>query len=163
MKKETILIAHNYTENTFSAMSYNLAHYWAQTGHDIIFLSHKPYFDKPKIEKVNNNYIFIYSWSTKNKPTSLKDILHFAKIFKRHKPKKVIGHFVGANISIFVAKILSFGKVITFDYYHTLSSQLVLDGNISRFRKLRKYVFYKYFVDYVLPYSYLGLKDYEKF
>ncbi len=161
--KETILIAHNYRENSFASMSYNLAQHWAKNGHDIVFMSYRPYFEKPIIEKVNNNSIFIYSWYSRNRPTSLDDVLHFIKIFKRHQPKKVIGHFVGANISIFISKILSFGKVVTFDYYHTLSCQQVLDGSISRFKKFRKYIFYKYFVDYVLPNSRLALKDFKEF
>ncbi len=162
MKKETILIAHNYTENSFASMSYYLAHYWAENGHDVVFISHKPYFIEPKIERTNSSYIYIYSWSSNSRPTKLNDIWHFAKIYIKHKPTKLIGHFVGANISIFVSKILSLGKVVTFDYYHTLSSQQYLDGNVSKFKKFRKYFFYKFFVDIVLCTSQLALKDFQE-
>ncbi len=144
-------------------MSYYLAHYWAENGHDIVFNSHKPYFVEPKIERINNNYIYIYSWSSKNRPTSLNDFWHFIKIFNKHKPRKIIGHFVGANISILLSKILSLGKVVTFEYYHILSSQQNLDGEISKFKKVRKYIFYKYFVDNVLATSYLALKYFQEF
>jgi glycosyltransferase involved in cell wall biosynthesis len=144
-------------------MSYFLAHYWAENGHDIVFISHKPYFSSPKIVQVNNSNIYVYSWSSIRRPTSLIDFWHFIKIFYKHKPKKVIGHFVGANMSILVSKILSFGRVTTFDYYHTLSSQQVLDGKIRKFNKFRKYLFYKFLVNKVLATSDLALNDYKKF
>ena len=144
-------------------MSYFLAHYWAENGHDIVFISHKPYFGIPTNERVNNNNLYIYSWSSIKRPNSLNDFWHFIKIFYKHKPKIIIGHFVGANISILVSKILTLGKVKTFDYYHTLSSQQYLDGSISRFKTFRKYIYYKYFVDNVLANSHLALKDFESF
>jgi hypothetical protein len=51
---KTIIIAHNYSEESFSAMSYHLAHHLASLGNRVIFISHRPYFSEKRIiKKVN--------------------------------------------------------------------------------------------------------------
>ena len=54
---KTILIAHNYSETSFSAMSYHLAHHLADLGHKVVFISHKPYFSEKLVINANNNRI----------------------------------------------------------------------------------------------------------
>ncbi|MGK4569272.1 glycosyltransferase family 4 protein [Flavobacterium sp. 3HN19-14] len=151
---KTILIAHNYSEISFAAMSYHLAGFLAEKGHQVIFISHKPYFEKPEIIDKGAGNITVMSWPTINRPTSLKDFLWYVKIWFRYKPYAVIGHFVGSNITISVSKLLSLGKVKTFEYYHTLSAQLSADNKNSGLRQqlsfFRKKFFYKSFCDYMI-------------
>lgn len=161
MKVKTILIAHNYTKSTFAAMSYYLAHHLVGQGWRVIFLSHKPFFDSVQI--LENGNLIVISWKSEKRPTGLADVLHFAKIYWKYKPQFIIGHFVGANISILLSKILSLGSCVTFYYYHTLSTQLTLDNGISRVKYLRKKFFYKYFVNKVLPNSHNASEDYRQF
>ena len=52
---KTIVIAHNYSEISFAAMSYHFAHYFANLGHRVVFISHNPYFSEKQIFKVLKN------------------------------------------------------------------------------------------------------------
>ena len=164
---KTILIAHNYSETSFSAMSFHFAHHLANLGHKVVFISHKPYFSENKIIKTENGEINLFSWSSENRPTSFADFIWFYKIYKQNKPDIVIGHFVGSNISILVSKILSFGRVRTFEYYHTLSEQILIDlKKVSLKQKLfffRKRIFYKLFCDQLVCPSQLAKEDLKLF
>ncbi len=162
--KKTIVIAHNYTKNSFAYMSYSLAHFLANDGHKVIFMSHKPFFEKPIYEKVNNGELIVYSWSNENKrPTGYIDFLLFARIFLKHKPDICIGHFVGENITSIVSKIFSLGKTKVYNYYHTLSSQLNIDSTLStpkrKILKFRKKIYSKLFVDCFICPSNLSKED----
>ena len=153
---KTVLIAHNYSKNSFAYMSYELANYLSNNGFRVIFISHKPFF-KEEVKTINKNgELILRSWCSVNRPTGLKDFLHFCKIRNKYKPNYVIGHFVGANISILVSKILSLGKTQCFIYYHTLSTQIFNDlqtNNLKyKFNRFRKSFFYNLFVDiYICP------------
>ena len=164
---KTILIAHNYSETTFSSISFHFAHHLANLGHKVVFISHKPYFSEKQIIKTENGEINLFSWSSEDRPTSFTDFIWFYKIYKQNKPDIVIGHFVGSNISILVSKILSFGRVKTFEYYHTLSDQILADlMKISLKQKLffiRKRIFYKLFCDQLVCPSLLAKEDLELF
>jgi glycosyltransferase involved in cell wall biosynthesis len=160
-----ILIAHNFSPNSISGMSYFLAHQLASEGNNVLFISYRPYFESP----VNfyNGRLKVHSWNSRQRPTGILDFIHFVKIFLRFRPQIVIGHFVGANISIMVSKILSLGRCRTFEYYHTLSTQIKLDigkGFVSRFiqqlKFLRKRIYYKLFTDKVLATSDMASVDY---
>lgn len=149
-------------------MSYHLAHFLAEQGHLVIFISHKPFFKKKtEIIKDNGGKIIIYSWATTKRPTSFRDIFWYIKIHLKYKPNYIIGHFVGANISIGISKILTFGKVKTLIYYHILSSQIITDINkISIPQKLlffRKRFFYNFFCDKVICPSEMAKLDLETF
>lgn len=164
---KTILIAHNFSEISFAAMSFHLAHHLADLGNRVVFISHKPYFKtNQKIEK-GGGEIIVCSWPTEKRPTSLKDFVWFSKIYLKYKPDVVIGHFVGSNISILVSKVLSLGKVKTFCYYHTLSDQLLTDQDNSSIKQIllffRKKKFYKLFCDVIVCPSALAKKDLETF
>jgi glycosyltransferase involved in cell wall biosynthesis len=160
---KTILIAHNYIETSFSAMSFHFAHHLANLGHKVVFISHKPYFSEKQIIKTENGEINLFSWSSEDRPTSFADFIWFYKIYKQNKPDIVIGHFVGSNISILVSKMLSLGSVKTFEYYHTLSDQILTDlKKVSLKQKLfffRKRIFYKLFCDQLVCPSQLAKED----
>ena len=164
---KTILIAHNYSEISFSAMSFHLAHHLANSGHKVVFISHKPYFSEKKNIKTANGQIYLYSWSSEKRPTSVTDFIWFAKIFWKHKPAIIIGHFVGTNISFMVSKALSLWKAKTFEHYHTLSDQILTDlKKVSLKQKLfffRKRIFYKLFCDQLVCPSQMAKEDLELF
>jgi glycosyltransferase involved in cell wall biosynthesis len=160
---KTILIAHNYSKDSFSYMSYEVANYLSRNNFKVIFISHNPFFNKIKKVKYKNGELIITSWSSKNRPTGIKDVICFLKIYKKYKPDYIIGHFVGANISILISKIISFGKAKCFIYYHTLSNQIGRDRQSNLFKKqfnhFRKKIFYKLFVNLYLCPSELAKKD----
>lgn len=160
---KTILIAHNFSEVSFAYMSYHLAHSLADKGFRVIFISHQPYFEEEVIIPKEKGELIVCSWSSRNRPTSLKDFKLFFKIFIKYKPEIIIGHFVGANISAVVSKLSSFFKVRTYVYYHTLSQQNLLDSKRTSLKqsiyKLRKKIFYYFFVDYLIFPSQMAKKD----
>jgi glycosyltransferase involved in cell wall biosynthesis len=164
---KTILIAHNYTTNSYSDMSYSLAHHLADNGYNVVFISHNPYFEESFIVNKNIGKIFVYSWSSKKRPTKINDAICFAKIYFKHKPNIVIGHFVGSNFSTILSKIFSFGKVKTFEYYHALYEQIMYDKSISKFKSsflfFRKKMIYKYFINNLICPSKLANEDLIKY
>jgi len=164
---QTILIAHNYTLNNFSAMSYTLANYLANLGYRVIFISHAPKFYQKESYKVGKGEIIVYSWVSKNRPTTLKDFFWYIKLHLKYKPKTVIGHFVGGNISIMTSKMLSFGRTKTFDYYHTITGAHNEDLNLKllkyRWFIFRKKLFYHLFCNHIICPSEISKKDLKNF
>lgn len=159
----TILIAHNYTESSFAYMSYDLAKSMVREGNKVVFISHKPFFAQPFEEKIENGKLLVYSWPTQGRPVKFKDALWYSRLFLKHKPEVIISHFVNVNITTIVSKILSFGRVKTFPYYHTLCSQIQQDVSSSifkrNFKKYRKKVVYKWFADMIICPSDLAKED----
>jgi hypothetical protein len=92
-----------------------------------VFISHQQYFTKELVIKKGKGEIIVFSWLTIKRQTTLNDFFWFAKLYFKYKPEIVIGHFVGCNIAVSVSKILSLGNVKTFEYYHTLSTQILAD------------------------------------
>jgi glycosyltransferase involved in cell wall biosynthesis len=164
---KTILIAHNYSEVSFSAMSYHLAHHLANLGHQVVFVSHQPYFFVNQVVKKENGKISICSWPTTKRPTLIRDFIWYVSIYFKYKPDVIIGHFVGSNISVSVSKLLSFGKVKTFEYYHTLTDQLLADAKKTSVKQkmlfFRKKIFYNLFCDVIICPSALAKKNLEDF
>lgn len=150
----TFLLAHNYTDDSFAAMSYHFAHYIAKKGNRVVFISHKPHFEFKQILKEGKGELIVLSWPTKKRPTTLRDVFWFIKIFINYKPKTIIGHFVGSNISAIVAKFFSFWNSKTIVYYHTLSQQIRTDSKISAIKQkilnYRKKIFYLIFCDLII-------------
>jgi glycosyltransferase involved in cell wall biosynthesis len=167
MVMKTIVIAHNYSEISFAAMSYHFAHFIANKGYRVVFISHKPFFFEQQLIEKNGGKIIVCSWPTKNRPTSIRDFIWFIKVYLKYKPNIVIGHFVGSNITILVSKVLSLGKVKTFEYYHTLTSANLYDlGKITlkqKFLFFRKRLFYRFFCDKIICPSALAKKELEHF
>jgi glycosyltransferase involved in cell wall biosynthesis len=164
---KTILISHNYTENSFAVMSFNLAHHLAGLGNRVIFISHDPFFTAIETIKKGKGQIIIFSWPSKRRPTSFREVFWFTKIYLQYKPEVIIGHFVGSNITISVSKLVSLGKVKTLAYYHTLRTQILTDSNGNFFKQkflfLRKKLFYKLFCDIIVCPSKLAKMDLESF
>lgn len=164
----TILIAHNYTKDSFANMSYSLANHLSEIGYTVIFISHRPYFNEEvRLNfKNKNGKLIVYSWPTKNRPTNLIDLIWYVKIHLKHKPNFVIGHFVGANISLSVSKIFSFGNTKTISYYHTLTS-FTLNESKNRLKikilNFRKRIFYKLFCNLIICPSELAKQDIYKY
>lgn len=160
---KTIFLAHNYSEDSFSAMSYYLAHHLAELGNTVVFISHRPFIKKQKNIKKTKGKMIICSWPTESRPTSIKDVIWFFKLYFKYKPDTIIGHFVGANITIGMSKLLSLGNVRTFGYYHTLTEQINLDVKKKylkrKFLVIRKAIFYKLFCDAIICPSELAQKD----
>ncbi|WP_431243023.1 glycosyltransferase family 4 protein [Flavobacterium sp. P21] len=160
---KTILIAHNYDENSFAAMSCNLANHLADKGNRVVFISHKPYFNEIQTIKKQKGEIIICSWPTENRPTSLKDVFWYCRLYFKYKPDVVLGHFVGANIAISLSKLLSFNNTKTFNYYHTLTGQISADWRGSRLKstllRYRKSIFYRFFCDAIICPSDLAKED----
>lgn len=160
---KTVLIAHNYTEKSFAAMSYYLAHHLSDLGNRVVFISHKPFFNEPVIVKKTKGEIIICSWPTEKRPTSLKDAIWYAKLYIKYKPSVILGHFGGANITIGISKLLSINKAKTFCYYHTLTKQIILDQKRSFLRNrilmFRKRIFYKFLCDVIICPSDLAKED----
>ena len=164
---KTIFIAHNFDTNSFAAMSHGLAHHLADNGFRVVFISHFPYLEIPERISKTNGEIIVCSWPTKKRPTNFIDFYWFTKIYFQYKPDFVLGHFVGSNITIMLSKILSFGKVKTFDYYHTITGAIIADLKQITFKQkllfYRKKLFYSWFCDLVFCPSDIAKVDLETF
>ncbi len=79
---KTILIAHNYSETSFSAMSFYFAHHLADSGHKVVFISHKPFFPEKKIIKTEKGEINLFSWSSEKRPIDAEMALLKEELFK---------------------------------------------------------------------------------
>lgn len=168
MKK--VLILHNYTEDSFAAMSYHLANDLSAKGHDVLFLSHRPYHPEPK--KIND-HLTVQCWASHRRPTwQLSNIWLFTRLYFSFRPDIVIAHFAGENLALILSKLYSFGKVHTYNYYHTLTAQLETDfvaGGQKQIQQLRyrflvwrKRLFYRIFCNYVMATSKLACADFER-
>jgi glycosyltransferase involved in cell wall biosynthesis len=128
-----------------------------------VYISHKPFFKDVKIITKDKGEIIVFSWPSERRPTSFNDFLWFAKIYFMYKPEIIIGHFVGSNIAIIVSKFLSFGRVKSYVYYHTLRNQILMDSKNSFIKNeylfLRKKLFYEIFCDNIICPSELAKKD----
>ncbi len=148
-------------------MSYHLALFLAEKGHDVVFISYRPYFHSPIIKNINKNKIFIYSWKTIGRPVKFIDALWVLHIYMVHQPKIIIGHFTGAKLAIILCKLFSLGTTKTLCYYHTLSSQLNKNNDrsylFSKIIKLRTKIFYRIFCTKILATSKKALDDYHDF
>ncbi len=144
-------------------MSYYLARSIASEGNKVVFISYRPFFNKAFDENVEKGKLIVHSWPTENRPVKFRDAIWFAKLYLKYKPSVIISHFVSVNITIILSKILSLGKVKTFPYYHTLSSQIQQDVSSSFFKKvikkIRKQLVYKWFANAIICPSDLAKED----
>lgn len=156
-----ILIAHNFKQDSWFVMCHRLAHYLAES-HEVVFMSYRPFFTEKQV--LMDGKLTVYSWTTRKRPVRIQDVLYFIGIYLRHRPQLVVGHFVGGNVCILVAKVLSFFQAKTLEWYHTPSSAIEYDyGKTPRFKKIMRRLRFKYFVDTVVPVSNLSAKDYRQF
>lgn len=163
----TIIICHNYLDESFASMSYHLANYLSENGDRVVFISKKPYFEKIQIVKKGNGELILCSWPSKVKSTSLRDFLWFREIYQKYRPSFVIGHHNGSITSIIASKILSLGKVKTLEYNHTCTDQYIADKNGLSFRLrlflLRRQLFFHLFCDRVICPSQYAKEDLESY
>lgn len=156
-----VLIAHNFKDESFSSMSYRLAHRLSE-GHEVVFMSYRPHLSG-RLD-LNGGRLTVYSWRSRARPTGLRDAWHFLRIFLRHRPQIVIAHFVGANLSILVSKLMSAFRVRTYEWYHTQSYMIEFDhGRIGWWRRMRRRLYYGFLVDRVVAVSELSARDYRRF
>lgn len=164
---KTIFIAHNYSEDSFSFMSVNLAHHLAEKGNRVVFISHRPFFKYPQTINKDKGEVIVCSWPKEKRPTGLIDCFWLIKMVIQYKPKVIIGHFVGSNISIMIYKLMLFSSVRTYVYYHTLTKQILLDSNLDlRKHKMllfRKKIFYALFCNEIICPSELAKNDLQAF
>lgn len=154
-----VLIANVFKDESWFAMCHRLAHELAKDN-EVVYMSFRPFYKEPV--SLMDGKLTVYSWTSKARPTGMRDAIHFIRIYLRHRPQIVIGHFVGSNICIPLSKVLSLFQVRTFEWYHTLSRQIELDGTgIPFFRKLRRRLFYRFFCDTVVPVSEMAARDYR--
>jgi len=161
-----ICIVHNYTTETFAGMSFHLANYLAKNGFNVLFVSHHPQFNIPVKISEYPGFLHIYSWPDGRRPTGLKSFLWFSRLYLKYRPNKVIAHFVGSNVAASASKLLSFWRAGTYVYYHTLSTQNIIDSKNSiikyRLMLLRKKIFYNLFCDNIICPSGLAARDFNK-
>jgi len=156
-----ILIAHNFKQDSWFVMCHRLAHYLAES-HEVVFMSYRPFFKQKQV--LMDGKLTVYSWTTRKRPVRIQDAIYFMGIYLRHRPQLVVGHFVGGNVCILVAKVLSLFRVRTFEWYHTPSSAIEYDyGRTPRFKKIMRRLRFRFFVDMVVPVSNFSAKDYRQF
>jgi glycosyltransferase involved in cell wall biosynthesis len=156
-----VMIAHNFREDSFSSMSHRLAHHLSER-HEVVFMSYRPHL--PDRLELNGKRLTVYPWTSRARPTGIRDALHLLRIFLRHRPEIVIAHFVGANMSILVSKLISGFRVRTYEWYHTQSYMIEFEhGPIPWFRRVRRQLYYRFFVDRVVAVSDLSALDYRSF
>lgn len=142
-------------------MSHRLAHRLSEN-HEVVFMSYRPHLSG-RLE-LNGGRLTVYSWRTRARPTGLRDAWHFLRIYLRHRPEIVIAHFVGANLSILVSKLLSGFRVRTYEWYHTQSYMIEFDhGRIDWLRRMRRRLYYRWLVDRVVAVSGMSARDYRRF
>ncbi len=141
MPVKTILIAHNYSDKSFAAMSKALANHLASGNYKVIFISHSPVFNPPITD---TNGVQVYSWP-EPRPTGIKSFRFCLNLFKKHRPDVVIAHFAAVNWLMLAGCFYRTNKRIS--YYHTLSKQIEIDHKptfktaINRFRRQMNYYF----------------------
>ncbi len=145
MNKKKILIAHNYNTESFASMSYYLAHFLIENGHNVTFYSHK---HTKFCELTGLNVI---SCKYPQHRISLNLVYNVIKILIKSKPNIIIGHFGRGKLFILLSKL--FLKVQTYYYYHTLIEQQNIDGKVRKIAFYREKLFRKYIVDINLPNS----------
>ncbi len=138
---KTILIAHNYSDKSFAAMSKALANHLTTRNYRVIFISHSPIFNPPITD---NNGVKVYSWP-EPRPTGIKSLKLSLQLFSKYKPDIVIAHFGAINWMMLVSFLYRSKKRMA--YYHTLSKQVAIDQKanlkmaLNRFRRQLTYYF----------------------
>ncbi len=144
-------------------MSVDLAHELATVGNNVVFISHNPHFEEVEIKNIGLGKLTILSWPTTRRPTRISDFLWFMKLYRKHKPSVIVGHFVGSNITAFASKVMSLGKTKVLVYYHTTSKQIFSDSSRRSFVQdllnFRKKIFYQIFCDLIICPSLFSQQD----
>jgi len=162
LNPNTILIAHNYTDDGVSALSKALARELAFDGMTVVFISHRPFFSVPFEENIGSGRLVVTSWGDASRPTGVRHFVHFARLFFKYRPKTVLANFGAVNMSVVGSKIFSIGLARTFAYYRTLSSQIAEDSKISWFKEIRKTIVYRLFCTRIVTHARFVESDFVK-
>jgi len=117
-----------------------LADELAERGHKVIILApHR----KMELAKANANPAVLI-WPSE-RPTKLRDAIFFHKLLSQHKPDCLVASYAAVNIMMLVGWLAGVPERIA--WYHTLSSQINLDGRVGGARlkllRLRKKLVYR--------------------
>lgn len=117
-----------------------LAHELASRGHKVIILApHR----KVELARANANPAILI-WPSE-RPTRLRDAWFFYRLVHRYKPDCLVASYAAVNIMMLVGWLAGVPERIA--WYHTLSSQINLDGHVSKWRlkllRLRKKLVYR--------------------
>lgn len=162
-----VMICHNYEDSSVASMSYHFANKLTAEGTSVIFISKNPYFSQEVTLNVGEASLVLTSWPSKVKNSSFRDFSWFIQVLKRFKPKLIFGHYNGGLIANILAKIYTYGKVISVDWHHTCSAGYILDRGGLDFRLgvflFRRALYYNLFCDYVICPSHYANKDLKNF
>lgn len=135
-----ILIAHNWSDNSYAAQSKKLAIEFSKSNKVVFINALKRNLIK---EKINEN-LDIMEWAGK-RPTGFKDFLFVKKLIQKFKPDITISHFGAVNFTILASWLANVAKRIC--YYHTLTTQNELDVHkpfvVQQLQVLRKKMVYR--------------------
>ena len=132
-----------------------LAHELAKRGHKVIVLvPHR------KIEWARpNDNPAVLIWPSE-RPTKLRDAWFFYKLVREHRPDCVVASYAAVNIMMLVGWLTRVPQRVA--WYHTLSSQINLDGQAPRWRlkllRLRKKLVY-HCSTHIVPVSQAACED----
>ena len=132
-----------------------LAHELAKRGHQVILLV--PHH-KVELARANDNPA-VFIWPSE-RPTKLRDAWFFYKLVRQHRPDCVVASYAAVNIMMLVGWLTRVPQRVA--WYHTLSSQINLDGQVPKWRlkllRLRKSLVY-HFSTHIVPVSQAACED----
>lgn len=132
-----------------------LAHELAQRGHKVVILvPHR----KVELARPNDNPA-VFIWPSE-RPTRWRDARFFYKLVRQFKPDCVVASYAAVNIMMLVGWLARVPQRVA--WYHTLSSQIQLDGQGPTWRlkllRLRKRLVYR-FSTHIVPVSQAAHED----
>lgn len=134
-----------------------LAHELAARGHKVIILA--PHRKLELARHKGNPAVFI--WPSE-RPTKLRDAWFFYKLVRQFQPDCVVGSYAAVNIMVLVGWLARVPQRVA--WYHTLSTQINLDGQASKWRlkllRLRKKLVY-HLSTHIVPVSQAASEDVE--
>lgn len=108
-------------------------------GHRVVILRQAEYETVCNVDR----QMIVHTWPSR-RPTYFIDALFFFKLIRRYRPHCVLANFGAVNVMCAVGAL--FGVRNRIAYYHTLSSQIDQDTNLShlmsRYLRFRKRCFY---------------------
>ena len=132
-----------------------LAHELTNRGDKVIVLV--PHRRTDLARPGNNPAVFV--WPSE-RPTKLRDAWFFFKLVREHRPDCVVASYASVNIMILVGWLMRVPQRVA--WYHTLSSQINIDGQVAPWRlkllRLRKQLVYRLCTQ-IVPVSRAALKD----
>lgn len=134
-----------------------LAHELVARGHKVIIFA--PHRKLELARHKGNPAVFI--WPSE-RPTKLRDAWFFYKLVRQFQPDCVVGSYAAVNIMVLVGWLARVPQRVA--WYHTLSTQINLDGQASKWRlkllRLRKKLVY-HFSTHIVPVSQAASEDVE--